>query len=83
MGDGQPGLEIQPDVLTAREATGLLAALDGVRGRCGAGARHLMSHPVVAELAGGRRLLTLAQNVLGKDARPFRATTAECSTDGT
>jgi ectoine hydroxylase-related dioxygenase (phytanoyl-CoA dioxygenase family) len=33
-----------------------------------------MSHPVVAELAGGRRLLTLAQNVLGKDAKPFRAT---------
>jgi len=79
MGDGQPGFDVQPDVLTAHEATGLLAALDGVRGRSRAGTRHLMSHPVVAELASDPRLLTLAQSVLGEGAKPYRATLFEKS----
>jgi hypothetical protein len=74
VGDGQRGFDVHPDVLTVHEATGLLAVLDGVRSRSRAGARHLMSHSVVAELAGDPRLLTLAQSVLGEDAKPFRAT---------
>jgi hypothetical protein len=74
MGDGQPGFDIHPGVLTANEASGVVAALDDVRGRSRAGARHLMSHSVVAELASDRRLLGLAQGVLGVGAKPFRAT---------
>jgi hypothetical protein len=74
MGEGHSGFEVQPGVLTAHEATGLIAALESVRGRSRAGARHLMSHPAVAALAGDARLLAQAQRVLGRDAKPYRAT---------
>jgi ectoine hydroxylase-related dioxygenase (phytanoyl-CoA dioxygenase family) len=74
MGEGHSGFEVQPDVLTAHEATAVIAALEHVRGRSRAGARHLMSHPAVAELASDTRLLAQAQRVLGQDAKPYRAT---------
>jgi len=74
MGDGQRGFDVHPSVLTADEASGLATALDHVRGRSRAGARHLMGQPMVAALARDTRLLSLAQAVLGAGARPFRAT---------
>jgi len=49
------------------------------RGR--AGARHAMSHPVVAELASDARLVRIAQGVLGPNAEPYRATLFDKSAD--
>src|SRR5262245_22523953 len=46
------------------------ASLDRTR----AGARHLMTVPIVRDLAHDRRLLTIASAVVGVSAVPFRAT---------
>jgi ectoine hydroxylase-related dioxygenase (phytanoyl-CoA dioxygenase family) len=67
------GFEIRSDVLTGGETADLLATLENVP-RSRAGARHLMSHPAVADLARDRRLVTVAQTILGRDAQPYRAT---------
>lgn len=72
--EAHSGFEVQSDVLSAHEATGLIAALEHARGRSRAGARHLMSHPAVAALANDSRFLAQAQRVLGQDAKPYRAT---------
>jgi len=47
------------------------------RGR--AGVRHALSHPAIAALARDARLLSLAQQIFGRDAFPFRATLFEKS----
>jgi hypothetical protein len=47
------------------------------RGR--AGARHLLSHPAIAELASDPRLIAIANDHVGKIAVPFRATLFEKS----
>jgi ectoine hydroxylase-related dioxygenase (phytanoyl-CoA dioxygenase family) len=52
--------------------TGELAQSQLPRGR--AGLRHAMREPAVAQLASHPRLLTIAQEVLGPSAFPFRAT---------
>jgi len=44
-----------------------------------AGARNLMSNPVIADLAFDSRLLQLAADALGSNAQPFRATLFEKS----
>jgi ectoine hydroxylase-related dioxygenase (phytanoyl-CoA dioxygenase family) len=71
----QNGFAIFDEILMPRECDELLAALsqsDSLRSR--AGARHLLSIPAVAQLAGDSRLSTLASDVLGSDAVPFRVT---------
>ena len=42
--------------------------------RSRAGARHVMRHPVVADLASDPRLLRIVRGVLGPEALPYRAT---------
>jgi ectoine hydroxylase-related dioxygenase (phytanoyl-CoA dioxygenase family) len=74
-----PGYSIHPDILREEEMAALLAALDRVHGRSRAGARHLMSHEVVDELARDPRLQALAERALGKSAVPYRATLFEKS----
>jgi len=64
-----------PGVLDADEIRHLLAALERTQlHRSRAGVRHLLSHPAVAEVANDPRLSGIAQQVLGNDAFPFRAT---------
>jgi ectoine hydroxylase-related dioxygenase (phytanoyl-CoA dioxygenase family) len=60
--------------LTPTEVDDLDAALESLTGRSRAGARHLMTNPAVAALATDPRLLALARQALGREARPFRAT---------
>lgn len=49
--------------------------------RTRAGVRHLLSNPAVVELAADRRMLGIAQSVLGNDAFPFKATLFDKSPD--
>lgn len=73
-----PGFDIVEGVATPAECDALIAALPtGRHGR--AGARHLMSHPAVRNLAESDRLLSLARRRLGSGAAPFRATLFEKS----
>ena len=54
-----------------------VSAPEAVRSR--AGARHLLSHPAIAELASASRLIGIAREFLGRSAVPFRATLFEKS----
>jgi ectoine hydroxylase-related dioxygenase (phytanoyl-CoA dioxygenase family) len=70
-----PGYHIVERVLDARETDALLAAIDALdlaRGR--AGARHLMQHAAVREVADDPRLIAIARQYLGASAVPYRAT---------
>lgn len=72
------GFEIEEGVLSeveCRVLTGTLSQVGTRRTR--AGARHLMSHPEVAELARGSSLLRIAKRWVGPQARPYRATLFE------
>jgi len=69
-----------PDVLAGEECDRLLADLAEVP-RSRAGARHLMSHPAVGQLASDDRLRKIAGMVIGPTAIPFRATLLEKSTE--
>ena len=72
------GFWIEEDVLSRRECGSLAEALSGSRaGRGRAGARHLMTHPAVAEVANDPRLLRIARRTLGGEAVPYRATLFE------
>jgi len=76
------GFAILPGVLQSNEITLLLeslAVLESRRSR--AGIRHLLGHPVVAAVARDSRLLSIAQDVLGDAAFPFRATLFDKSPD--
>lgn len=74
------GFRIEAGVLSQRECDSLIAALTQHRGGRGrAGARHLMTHTAVAELANDRRLLRIALRTLGANAVPYRATLFEKS----
>jgi ectoine hydroxylase-related dioxygenase (phytanoyl-CoA dioxygenase family) len=75
-----PGYRTQEGVLSEAECRALAEALsqDGT-GRSRAGARHLMSHPVVARIARDPRLLSIAQTWVGCGAVPYRATLFEKS----
>ncbi|MBZ5489611.1 MAG: phytanoyl-CoA dioxygenase family protein [Acidobacteriia bacterium] len=69
------GCAIVPQVVTAEDIRCLLLGLEeSTSQRTRAGVRHLLSNPVVAELAADLRLLGIAQSVLGRDAFPFKAT---------
>ena len=74
------GFWIEEDILSRRECGSLVEALSGGRaGRGRAGARHLMTHPAVAEVANDPRLLRIARRTLGGEAVPYRATLFEKS----
>lgn len=69
------GYAIVDDVIGGNEVRALLDTLgstDLLRSR--AGARHLMGHPAVREVARDVRLMTIARSFLGRDAVPYRAT---------
>lgn len=76
----EQGYAIHDGILQYEECVAIAAALsrDSMRKGC-AGQRHLMSHPPVAALATGGRLLSLARDALGPRATPFRATLFEKS----
>ena len=74
------GFSIEEDILSRRECGSLVKALSENRaGRGRAGARHLMTHPAVAEVANDPRLLGIARRTLGEEALPYRATLFEKS----
>jgi ectoine hydroxylase-related dioxygenase (phytanoyl-CoA dioxygenase family) len=70
-----PGYRIVSGVLDPTETAALLAAIDALdltRGR--AGARHLMHHAAVHDVANDPRLIEIARQFLGPSAVPYRAT---------
>lgn len=69
------GFAILPEVLLPSAAERLIADLQAspLR-RSKAGIRHALKHLPVAALAAERRLMQIAQQILGRDAVPFRAT---------
>jgi ectoine hydroxylase-related dioxygenase (phytanoyl-CoA dioxygenase family) len=71
----QHGFAILPEVLLPCETQGLIDEIDrsSLR-RSKAGIRHALRHPAIAILAREPRLLNLAQEILGGEALPFRAT---------
>jgi hypothetical protein len=69
------GFEIVPSVLDQSEAADAATVLqDPALKRSRAGARHLMSVPVVQQLARDSRLVTIAARFVGPEVVPFRAT---------
>jgi ectoine hydroxylase-related dioxygenase (phytanoyl-CoA dioxygenase family) len=69
------GFRVFPEVLLPHETRRLVDDLDqSPLRRSKAGVRHALRHPSVAALAREPRLLNIAQEVLGAEARPFRAT---------
>lgn len=69
------GFAILPEALLRQEVEQLLDELDQCPlRRSKAGIRHALRHPAVAALAQGSRLLHIAQEILGAEAQPFRAT---------
>jgi ectoine hydroxylase-related dioxygenase (phytanoyl-CoA dioxygenase family) len=76
------GFEIVPAVLERREIAAVAASLEeeGLE-RSRAGARHLMRHRVVRQVAHDPRLVALACRFLGPSAIPFRATLFDKSPD--
>jgi ectoine hydroxylase-related dioxygenase (phytanoyl-CoA dioxygenase family) len=76
------GYAIVPQVVTAEDIRRLLSDFEQLTSqRTRAGVRHLLSNPVVAELAADLCLLGIAQSVLGSDAFPFKATLFDKSSD--
>ncbi len=69
------GCAIIPEVLTPKEVDALLEKLNRADlPRSRAGVRHAMRLPAVAAVAQDSRLMEIAQQVLGEEAFPFRAT---------
>jgi len=69
------GFALIPEVWQEGEIASLLRELGNLENRSGrAGIRHILSHPAVNAVAHDARLLGIAQNVLGAEAFPFRAT---------
>lgn len=76
------GFAIVSGVFDSREVDAILRALEGeALRRSRAGARHLISVPVVAALAKDPRLISLAAEVLGSEPVPFGATLFDKSSD--
>lgn len=70
-----PGFHIIENVITNDECNSLIQTLANLKHKqTRAGARHLMSVPLIANLANDERLLSIARRELGKEAFPFRAT---------
>jgi ectoine hydroxylase-related dioxygenase (phytanoyl-CoA dioxygenase family) len=71
----EQGFAVIPEVFASGEVDYLHAELSRAplpRGR--AGLRHALRHPAVADLAKKAKLLEIAQEILGREAFPFRAT---------
>lgn len=69
------GFAIIPEVLPRDAIDRLQRELAGSElPRSHAGARHLMRHPSVAKIASSDRFLSIAREVIGENARPYRAT---------
>jgi ectoine hydroxylase-related dioxygenase (phytanoyl-CoA dioxygenase family) len=69
------GFEITPSVLMPAEISCIGLALNArTLERSRAGARHLMRHAPVRDVAADSRLMAIAQRFLGARAIPFRAT---------
>ena len=69
------GFRIVNAVLALSETADLLRTLEAsALTRSRAGARHLMKHPAVSDVANDARLLAIASGFLGPSAVPFRAT---------
>ena len=75
-----PGYWIEERVFSTQECTDLIRLLETAEiGRSRAGARHLMSHPVITSLANDERMRIIARRAIGGNATPFRATLFEKS----
>jgi hypothetical protein len=71
----EDGFGVFPELLLPPETRRLIDDLDqSPLRRSKAGVRHALRHPSVAALARESRLLNIAQEILGAEARPFRAT---------
>jgi ectoine hydroxylase-related dioxygenase (phytanoyl-CoA dioxygenase family) len=71
----QLGFAIAPEVIAPREADLILCELESAElNRSRAGARHILGLLAVERLAKDKRVLSLAQDVLGPNTLPFRAT---------
>jgi ectoine hydroxylase-related dioxygenase (phytanoyl-CoA dioxygenase family) len=71
----QDGFAILPEVLLTTESQRLIDEIDRSQlTRSRAGIRHALRHPAIAHLARDSRLQGLAQEILGGQALPFRAT---------
>jgi len=69
------GFRIVRDVLGPAETSHLLRTLEASRlTRSRAGARNLMKHPAVSDVANDPRLLAIARGFLGSSTVPFRTT---------
>ncbi len=76
------GLAVVPEVLAQGEIASLLEDLTQVTlRRSRAGVRHALKYAAVAALARDSRLLAIAQEILGSEAFPFRATLLDKSPD--
>lgn len=81
-GSTDTGYRIVDGVLAARETSDLLRSLESASlTRSRAGARHLMRHPDVHNVAHDPRLLGIAGELLGVSAIPYRATLFDKSPD--
>jgi ectoine hydroxylase-related dioxygenase (phytanoyl-CoA dioxygenase family) len=82
LGIENKGYAIVPRVVTAEDICRLLLDLEqSTSQRTRAGVRHLLSNLAVARLATDRRMLEIAQSVLGRDAFPFKATLFDKSSE--
>src|SRR5581483_7710266 len=70
------GYWIEPEVFSGAECDAILQALSH-ESRSRAGVRHLMSNPVVSNVARDPRMLAIAKCGVGATAIPFRATLFE------
>jgi ectoine hydroxylase-related dioxygenase (phytanoyl-CoA dioxygenase family) len=69
------GFAVAPGVFALNDVEDVVAELNRVAlPRSRAGLRHALRHPAIAGLAKNARLLGIAQEVLGPQAFPFRAT---------
>ena len=69
------GFAIIPELVRRQDVDGLLEELNKANlPRSRAGVRHAMGLPAVAAIARDARLMEIAQETLGRDAFPFRAT---------
>ena len=74
-GGNDDGFRIVSGVLDPAETSHLLRTLGASPlARSRAGARHLMKHPALSDVANDPRLLAIASGFLGPSAVPYRAT---------
>lgn len=78
----QTGFAVIPNILSEGEAAQTARDLElAALKRSRAGIRHLMSNPTVARLSRDQRLLSIASEILDREAIPFRATLFDKSSE--